>query len=553
MLTKIKKLSIKGRFSIAYSVVLLLSLPLACYMWNSLKQMDHWHHTTGYIQHIAEDFQAILRGVHQTVLTEGTLDPASLVVLELKDTHALLDILIHDTSLAPETTKELIAIKEETTLFERNIKAFFDDQESIMLDNPDTLLKAGQLDNQGDEVFQRVSKLANSIDEIANSFIHETAIVLSILFIIYLAILASVLIIIYLGVTTPVNSLHQLRNKMAQVRDDGDLTLRWDEEKCPDVGELAREFNQLMTSLGGGIGSAAEIVAQAAANAGQMSQVVDNNSIALKDQQRQATMAAESISNMSETAQEIATLTASAAEAAREAEQESNNGAHSVYETIEAIKQLAAGVQSTEEVIKELGQESDEIGSVIGEISEIAEQTNLLALNAAIEAARAGESGRGFAVVADEVRTLATRTQESTVKIKGIIDMLHDRIGSAISVVESSTEMANKSVTLSDHANESLERIKKSVSSITEMNNRIAADADNQNSAAQGISHNVASIKEVSDLTTHTTAIVTSVSEEMQRLTDELHQHIGFYAEDNDSPQASSADSANDFGDTELF
>ena len=80
----------------------------------------------------------------------------------------------------------------------------------------------------------------------------------------------------------------------------------------------------------------------------------------------------------------------------------------------EMAMKAVEGARSTNESMTQLARFADQVGSVIGLISDIAAQTNLLALNATIEAARAGEMGKGFAVVAAEVKELASQTTKAT-------------------------------------------------------------------------------------------------------------------------------------------
>ena len=79
---------------------------------------------------------------------------------------------------------------------------------------------------------------------------------------------------------------------------------------------------------------------------------------------------------------------------------------------------------------------SRQIVDIIGVIDGIAFQTNILALNAAVEAARAGEQGRGFAVVATEVRNLAQRSSSAAKEIKKLIDDSVSKIDAGSKLVE---------------------------------------------------------------------------------------------------------------------
>ena len=288
---------------------------------------------------------------------------------------------------------------------------------------------------------------------------------------------------------------------------EGDLTRRLPVTSQDELGELAGSFNRFVEKIHGLVRQIAEMTTQLTGLVGEVAAQAQRSEQAMERQRHETDQVATAINEMSAAAHEVARSAQGAAEAAQQTDNEGQAAKKVVDGSIERIHALVEDIRESGVSLDNLQQDVQSIVSVLDVIRSIAEQTNLLALNAAIEAARAGEAGRGFAVVADEVRALASRTQQSTQEIQGMIDRLQGGTRDAVTAMRRSSDAGEITSEQANQAGASLDAIAQLIGTINAMNAQIASAAEEQTAVAEEINRSVhqiaVAVESVADETRH--------------------------------------------------
>ena len=293
------------------------------------------------------------------------------------------------------------------------------------------------------------------------------------------------------------NALIELSNQIKKLNSgDGDLTRRINSKRQDEVGQVANDFDQLVSDLGGLIGTILDQSSKVITGVDSLNQGVGQGTIRNQQQSESVEVIVTAVNELLYGIKDVAN---NAQLTTTELDQVNNltrEGIKITNNSVKEIENLSVTIDDAANVIANLSEKSDEIASVVDTIRGIAEQTNLLALNAAIEAARAGEQGRGFAVVADEVRTLASRTQESTQNIQQIIESLHSGVKQAVSSINIGSDASKTTVELASGTLNALDEIATACQRVSGVVLETATATEEQSQVANDISENLTTLSE---------------------------------------------------------
>jgi len=252
-------------------------------------------------------------------------------------------------------------------------------------------------------------------------------------------------------------------------------------------------------------------------------------------QAREIASASAAITDMADSMKAVSKDAEGSVDVAHRSLKIAQDGAGIVRKSITGMDTIREQIQETSKRIKRLGESSQEIGDIVGLITEIADQTNILALNAAIQASTAGEAGRGFAVVADEVQRLAERASNATKQIEALVKTIQSDTNEAVSSMEASTTNVVSGAKMAEDAGDALIEIETVSDELAELITGISTSANKQASVAMNVSNTMNVIQEITLQTSEGTEETSASIGNLSVLANELRKSVaGFKLPDSD-------------------
>lgn len=329
--------------------------------------------------------------------------------------------------------------------------------------------------------------------------------------------------------------LIRLRNATKTIS-EGNLNTRINIKTKNEIGELALNFNQMVTSLGNLIISTKQAIKvmleqSAALKEGSNQSVQTSEAIAIAMQQisqgtSEQTIETEKTANqMNQLAKEIdfvvnnANVVETITSHAKELSLKSKEAIHLLTEKARENEKIAAMLAKN---INEFIISMEKIQNVTGMITEITEQTNLLALNAAIEAARAGEAGRGFAIVAEEMNKLAGQSRDAAKTINDMIIGIHDQTVASATSSDQAHLIVEEQMNSILSARDAFDEIVKAMDGIIERNIEMIGTIKKMNDYKEKTVSSIMTISSVSEETAASSEEVLASTEEQTALAEQI-------------------------------
>lgn len=295
-----------------------------------------------------------------------------------------------------------------------------------------------------------------------------------------------------------------------------------------EIGTLASSLNEMVDSLRTLIVQVRNTAAQVAAASEELTASTEettqaSQNIATTTQQvavgaERASLSTEetakSVSEMVAGIQQVSASAQGVADSASKAKTVASGGFESIERAVAQMNSIHNTVDGLSQSVRVLGKSSEEIGQMVGVITEIASQTNLLALNAAIEAARAGEHGRGFAVVADEVRKLAEQSADKAKQIVSLVAKIQSEMDVTVETTDHAGSEVETGMQLVNAAGESFQSILQSVTDVSGQIVEVSAAVEEMAAGAEEMAHTVDEVSKITQNASGSTHTISAAAEQ---------------------------------------
>jgi len=316
----------------------------------------------------------------------------------------------------------------------------------------------------------------------------------------------------------------------AKIMSGGNMSHRISSDRKDETGILANSLNtmadnlhQIMLKILSTASTMSEFSSELSTVSSNLNSHTDDLSIQTSSLAASSEQALTGIRNISSSAGSMSDGVSAVAAAVEEMSTSINEVARNCQMESRVAENAANAAKKTVGMMQKLGQSANEIGKVIGIISDIADQTNLLALNATIEAARAGEAGKGFAVVASEVKALAGQTAQATGEISRQIESMQTSAADTVKAIEEITGIIEQINTTSQSIVMSVDEQREAV---REISSTISSSSHSASNIAKNVSESANGLAEISGSISHIdseTSDTVKQAEKLGRLSKELH------------------------------